>query len=101
MPADLDAGSVTNVAKAHANGIVLNQAADTDISALSLHDALPISATPGTYSAVGQSISYSYLVTNTGNVSLAGPVTVTDDKATVSCPAGGLGTGAAWTSTAT
>src|SRR3954452_16192712 len=44
------------------------------------------SATPSTYSAVGQEISYSYLVTNTGNVSLAGPVTVTDDKATVSCP---------------
>ena len=32
-------------------------------------------------------ISYSYLVTNTGNVQLAGPVTVTDDKATVTCPA--------------
>ena len=44
-------------------------------------------ASPSTYSTVGQSISYSYLVTNSGNVSLAGPVTVTDDKATVSCPA--------------
>ena len=32
-------------------------------------------------------ISYSYLVSNTGNVRLAGPVTVADDKATVSCPA--------------
>ncbi len=32
-------------------------------------------------------ISYSYLVTNSGNVSLAGPVTVADDKATdESCP---------------
>ena len=45
------------------------------------------SATPATYATVGQSISYSYLVTNTGNVRLAGPVTVTDDKATVTCPA--------------
>ena len=35
-------------------------------------------------------ISYSYVVKNTGNVTLAGPVTVTDDKATVTCPAGGL-----------
>ena len=31
-------------------------------------------------------ISYSYLVTNTGNVALAGPVTVADDKATVVLP---------------
>ena len=45
------------------------------------------SASPSTYSTVGQSISYSYLVSNTGNVRLAGPVTVADDKATVSCPA--------------
>ena len=44
-------------------------------------------ATPQTYTAAGQTISYSYLVTNSGNVSLAGPVTVTDDKATVTCPA--------------
>ena len=39
-----------------------------------------------TYDAVGDVITYSYLVTNTGNVTLAGPVTVTDDKATVSLP---------------
>ena len=57
-------------------------------------------ASPSTYSAVGNVIDYSYLVTNTGNVTLAGPVTVTDDKATVTCPAGGLAPAASMTCTA-
>ena len=30
-------------------------------------------------------ISYSYVIKNTGNVTLSGPFTVTDDKATVTC----------------
>ena len=42
-------------------------------------------ATPATYAAVGEVISYSYLVTNSGNVTLYG-ITVVDDKATVTCP---------------
>ncbi|MEZ4714191.1 MAG: hypothetical protein R3A44_43815 [Caldilineaceae bacterium] len=49
------------------------------------------SATPTTYDAVNQIITYSYIVTNTGNVALAGPVTVSDDKIVnpnaVTCPA--------------
>jgi uncharacterized repeat protein (TIGR01451 family) len=62
--------------------------------------SLSKTASPTTYSTLGQVISYSYVVTNTGNVTLAGPVTVTDDKATVSCPAGGLAPGASTTCTA-
>jgi len=39
------------------------------------------------YNSVGDVINYSFLVQNTGNVSLAGPVTVSDDKSTnESCP---------------
>ena len=53
------------------------------------------------YDSVGDVISYGYTVTNSGNVSLTGPVTVSDDKATVTCPAGGLAPGAFITCTAT
>ena len=45
------------------------------------------SATPTSYDHVGQVISYSYLVTNTGNVTLPGQFTVSDNKLTVTCPA--------------
>jgi LPXTG-site transpeptidase (sortase) family protein len=38
------------------------------------------------YTALGNVIDYSYLLTNTGNVTLTGPFSVTDDKVTVTCP---------------
>ena len=54
-----------------------------------------------TYNTVGQTISYSYLVTNTGNVTLSGPFTVSDNKATATCPAtASLAPGASITCTA-
>ena len=54
--------------------------------------SLTKTADPSTYSAVGQSISYSYVIENTGNVDLTGPFSVTDDKTSVSCeqPADGI-----------
>jgi len=86
---DLDAGSVLNVASAtgrsrrrrdhrhrHRRGLRTQSPAITLVK----------TASPATYFAVGATIDYSYLVTNEGNVRLAGPVSVIDDKATVSCP---------------
>ena len=64
--------------------------------------AIVKTASPQTYNAVDQVISYSYLVTNNGNVTLAGPFTVSDDKATdESCPVtASLAPGASITCTA-
>jgi uncharacterized repeat protein (TIGR01451 family) len=47
--------------------------------------SLTKTADPSTYSTVGQLISYSYVIKNTGNVDLTGPFSVTDDKTSVSC----------------
>ena len=98
--ADLNAGSVTNVARASAGGIQSNQDTETVTAVQTKTLLLDKSASPASYDSVGDVISYSYLVTNTGNVALAGPVTVADDKATVVCPAGGLAPGGTITCTA-
>ncbi len=81
--ADIDAGSIHNVAC-----LTGTQVCDDATVTAEKNPALTLvkTATPLTYSTVGQTISYSYLVTNTGNTTWPGPVTVTDDKATVTCP---------------
>ncbi len=48
--------------------------------------SLDKTASPTTFSAPGQTITYSYLVTNTGGAPVFAPYTVADDKASVTCP---------------
>ena len=87
--ADLNNGSVTNVATAHAAGTDSNQDSQVATASQSPHLTLTKSITAGDpYDSVGDVLTYQFVVENTGNVSLAGPVTVTDDKAAdESCPA--------------
>src|SRR4051794_24176174 len=87
--ADLDAGSVTNIASATADGTTSNTdtatADATQTPGLALEKSIPegVPSHP-----VADVISYDFVVTNTGNVRLAGPVTVADDRASdESCPA--------------
>jgi hypothetical protein len=84
---DVDAGSLTNVAQAFAGQVASNQDSETVTAVQNSGLSLVKTATPATYDAVGDVIAYAYLVSNNGNVSLDGPVTVSDDKATVTCPA--------------
>ena len=58
------------------------------------------SAVPTIYSYPGQVIVYTYVVQNTGNVTLSGPYTITDDKlGTIACGAGSLAPNASITCT--
>ncbi len=55
-----------------------------DVPSVSL--VLQVTNASTVFNTVGQTITYSYVVTNTGNSSLAGPVAVSDSKTTVTCP---------------
>ena len=89
--ADLNGGSVTNTAIAAGTTPGGQPVGDNDTSTVLLPPDASItltkSAAESSFHLVGDVLHYTYVVTNTGNVRLAGPVTVTDDKTTVTCPA--------------
>jgi uncharacterized repeat protein (TIGR01451 family) len=89
--ADLDAGSVTNTATASSGATTSAPDSETVTASQSPALTLAMTATPTTYSQVGDVIGYSYQVTNTGNITLPN-ITVSDDLVTVTCPdtSGGL-----------
>jgi uncharacterized repeat protein (TIGR01451 family) len=80
-------GAITNTATAGGTGGGMT-VTDSD-SALYASTGLTLDKTSPqtTYAMAGDVIGYSYLVTNSGFAALAGPVTVTDDRTTVVCPA--------------
>jgi large repetitive protein len=94
---DIDAGFVTNIAtaKSRAAGQTIDSAPDSVTVPAVQTPKLSVAKTALTtsFDAVGDLLQYRYVVTNTGNVTLAGPLTVSDDKTAVNCPAlpaGGL-----------
>ena len=78
--ADLDAGLVTNVATAHADGTDSNE--DTETVNADQNPSLTISkeADVTSYDSVGDVITYTIVATNNGNTTLSN-VTVTDPNA--------------------
>ena len=106
LQADLDGGSIINVATASGTdpgGSPVTSPSDSKTVTVVVNPALSLvksSAMP-TYVAIGEAIGYSYLVTNEGNVTLTN-VTVDDDNdddPRVSCPATLLAPGEAMTCT--
>lgn len=93
--ANVDLGSVTNVATASSGTVTdsdtvttpLTQVARLTVSKWGTLDNTVVS--PTTSTDAGDKIEYRYLITNTGNVTLSS-ITVTDDKiandATIKCP---------------
>jgi hypothetical protein len=77
---DIDRGSITNTARASAGGIV------SEPFTLMVQGPIPDpklslikTATPPIYDSVDQTISYTYVITNDGNVTLSMPLKITDD----------------------
>jgi uncharacterized repeat protein (TIGR01451 family) len=106
--ADVDTGSVTDTATATGTdpggGVSPVSAPSTVTVPANQAPAIAIvkTASQSTFSGSGQMITYTYVVTNTGNVTLSG-VTVTDPMpglSAISCPATALAPGATQTCTA-
>ena len=87
---DIDAGVVNNSADVRARARwgprdPLDDATATDTESVTIPQqpslALDKSSRNGPYDHVGQVLTYTYTLTNTGNVTLGGPFDITDDKA--------------------
>jgi uncharacterized repeat protein (TIGR01451 family) len=86
--ADLDNGSIQNTATATVDGQTSAPSSATATAAQTQSVSLGTRVTANDpYDAVGQIITFEFDVTNSGNVTLAGPVSVVDDLAAdEACP---------------
>ena len=103
--ADIDAGSVTNLAIATDGTTTSPNATETVDGVQTPSISMTKTAAPQIFTTLGETVSYSYVITNTGNVTITSALTISDDRiATVNCPAlpaGGLAPNAMLTCTAT
>ncbi len=90
---DLDAGSVTNMATA-TSGLTTSASDTYTVPAIQTRSmSLVKTATSVMFAVPGDLVTYDYLITNNGNVTLTGPFTVADNRITpanIVCPAGNV-----------
>ena len=89
--ADVDAGEVVNTATATATGLTAVTKRVTTAVAQERALTLALSADVESFAGVGDTITYSYKVTNSGTVTLSGTVTITDNRipaASITCDQG-------------
>lgn len=96
IQADIDAGGVTNTASA-TSGAITSPTAQAFVPAIKL-PAMTANKTPTAVNFInpGDTVSYKYTVTNTGNTTLAAPFTINDNlipTASITCPATNLAPG--------
>ena len=85
---DLDLGRVTNVATATSGGVTSPQTSVTVPIGIAPALSITKATAPAiaTFAAVGDTVTYNYVVTNTGSATLTRLITVIDDKiGTISC----------------
>ena len=101
MQADLDAGEIVNVASA-SNGVVTSPPDTVRVEAVQKPSLVVVKSSPTTSLSAPQTVNYSYLVTNTGNVTVTGIALSDDnDNNNLSCPQTTLAPTASMTCTAT
>jgi large repetitive protein len=106
--ADIDAGQIVNTATASANGTVTDPATATVLAVQrpSLTMTKTAQDLPAASFVVGAQVNYTYVVTNSGNVTITAPITVADNRIAandITCPAlppGGLAPAASLSCTA-
>ncbi|MDK2979839.1 MAG: hypothetical protein PWQ55_186 [Chloroflexota bacterium] len=82
----ISSGEFTNTASASGTYSGATYADDDSATYTISELQLVKSAAETSFTAAGDTLNYSYLVTNTGSAALAGPVSVSDTRATVTCP---------------
>src|SRR5262249_38686039 len=97
---DLDVGLITNAASA-SNGVVTSPTDTATTQAVKRRLLWVVKASPTTRLSAPQTVNYTYLVTNTGNVTVTG-ITLVDDNVggSLSCPLTALAPSASMTCTA-